>query len=179
MQMNPTTANAGPGASRPVLDQDVIDYAAQVFDLIRGGQAERLRPLLAHGLPPNLCNQNGDSLLMLASYNGHYAVAQALLDHGADTELRNERDQSPLAGAAFKGDIDMLRLLLEGGALVDGAGGDGRTALMFAAMFNRTEAVRVLLDHGAQHERRDARGMCAFDLAIAMGAEDTRAQLSV
>ena len=69
------------------------------------GQARELGELLRMGLPPNLRNEKGDSLLMLASYHGHADTVRVLMEHGADPELANDRGQTPLAGAAFKGDM--------------------------------------------------------------------------
>ena len=40
--------------------------------------------LLASGLPANLRNHKGDTLLMLASYHGHLDAVRVLLEHGAD-----------------------------------------------------------------------------------------------
>jgi uncharacterized protein len=163
----------------PTLDEDTIAFAGRVFGYARGGYGEELGELLAMGLPPNLRNDKGDTLLMLASYHGHAEVVRALLDHGADPEIANDRGQTPLAAAAFKGDAATVRLLLERGAAVDGSGGgDGRTALMTAAMFNRADIVALLLAHGADPSRRDARGLTAREAAEAMGAPDTPAQLA-
>ena len=80
------------------------------------GQVQELGELLRMGLPPNLRNEKGDSLLMLASYHGHAGAVRVLLEHGADPELPNDRGQTPLAGAAFKGDIATVQSLLDGGA---------------------------------------------------------------
>ena len=57
------------------------------------------------GLPPNLRNHKGDTLLMLAAYHGHVETVKVLLENQADPEIRNDNGQSPIAGAAFKGDL--------------------------------------------------------------------------
>src|SRR5690242_3633169 len=91
------------------LDAQTLEFAQTVFQMVRCGDAERLGELLAQGLPANLCNHRGDSLLMLASYHGHHEVARLLLEHGADTAMRNDHGQTPLAGAAYKGDLAMVQ----------------------------------------------------------------------
>ena len=143
---------------QPKMDEETLAFLQQVFQLVRGGQAEEFREYLVRGLPPNLRNEKGDSLLMIAAYNGHPDVVKLLLEHGADAELANDRGQTPLAAAAFKGDIDVINILLDSGADVDGGVDGGRTALMTAAMFNRTEIVDLLLERGADIDRRDATG---------------------
>ena len=117
------------------------------------------------GLPPNLRNEKGDSLLMLASYHGHADTVRVLMEHGADPELANDRGQTPLAGAAFKGDMATIMALLDGGADVNGRSDGGKTPLMIAAMFNRSEIVDVLLDtwrrsSGARRRRTERRAAC-------------------
>ncbi len=69
--------------------------------------------LLSTGLPVNLKNSKGDTLLMLASYYGHVDAVQVLLKHKADPEIRNGNGQSPIAGAAFKGDLAVIKALVE------------------------------------------------------------------
>jgi ankyrin repeat protein len=182
MQDNP---NGKPGTpqvnsnktSSKTMDAETLEFAQRIFQLVRTGDAETLGPLLAQGLPANLCNHKGDSMLMLASYHGHFDAAKLLLEHGGDPEIRNDQGQTPIAGAAFKGDTAMVRLLLDRGADVEGASLDGKTALMLAAMFNRTEIVDLLLSCGANIAARDANGLTALDAAKVMGAQETSAQL--
>ena len=132
------------------LDDATLEFADKVFDLARSGEAQGLATLLAQGLPADLRNHKGDSLLMLASYHGHREAVRVLLEHGADPDLRNNNGQTPLAGAAFKGDLAMVELLLAHGADVEGPTPDGKTVLMMAAMFNRGEIIDSLLEHGAR-----------------------------
>lgn len=54
---------------RPELDMETQEFVHQLFDLARQGNSQRLEQLLQQGLPPNLRNHKGDSLLMLASYH--------------------------------------------------------------------------------------------------------------
>jgi ankyrin repeat protein len=158
-------------------DDEAAAFAEEVFERARRGDAQMLGRLLASGLPANLRNHKGDTLLMLASYHGHHDAVQVLLSHGADPLIANDNGQLPIAGAAFKGDLAMIRLLLEHGVPVDAAADDGRTALMLAAMFNRSEIVDYLLAQGADPARQDARGANALAAAQTMGAVDTAARL--
>jgi ankyrin repeat protein len=170
MSTEPTT--------KPALDEATIAFAGKVFQYARNGFAVELGELLAQGLPPNLMNDKGDTLLILASYHGHEPTVRCLLDHGADPEIANDRGQTALAAAAFKGSMPIVELLLDRGAKVDGSGRDGRTALMVAAMFNRAEMVDFLLARGADPQAQDAAGLTAEAAAIKMGATDTPARLA-
>lgn len=159
------------------LDDDTLAFVRRVFQYARTGEAGELATLLGQGLPPNLRNERGDSLLMLACYHGHAHAARVLLDAGADPEILNDAGQTPLAAAAFKGDAACASLLLERGARVDNAGPNGKTALMIAAMFNRVDIARLLLEHGADPLLPDAAGMSIREAAAKMGAGDALALL--
>src|SRR5690554_7666102 len=98
-----------PMAEQPPLDDATLAFAERVFDMARHGAAEDLQPLLEAGLPANLCNSKGDSLLMLACYNGHPDTARLILQHGGDPELRSEEHTSELQSRPHL----VCRLLLE------------------------------------------------------------------
>lgn len=110
----------------------------------RNGETGCLLSMLDAGLPINLSDHKGNSLLMLASYNGHVDTARMLLGRGADVDRRNDHGQTPLGGVAFKGQVDLVELLLQHGADVNANNGMGMTPVMFAAMFGRKEVVRFL-----------------------------------
>ncbi|WNG45018.1 ankyrin repeat domain-containing protein [Archangium minus] len=160
------------------MDADVMAVARSAFQHARAGDALLLARLVEAGLPVNLANEKGDTLLMLASYHGHVDATRTLLKHQADPERTNDRGQTPLAGAAFKGDVTIARLLLDHGARVDGTGPDGKTALMFAAMFDRLEVLELLLSRGAKPGQTDAEKRTALDYARAMGARRTTEKLA-
>ncbi|TXM71747.1 ankyrin repeat domain-containing protein [Methylobacterium sp. WL69] len=167
-----------PERQKPELDDATLAFAGKVFQFARLGHARELAELFGQGLPANLRNDKGDSLLMLAAYNGQAEAAQAILEHGGDPELANDRGQTPLAGAAFKGDLAMAELLLAHGALVDGTADGTRTALMTAAMFDRVAIIDLLLAHGADPDRRDGAGLTAAEMAQSMGAVEAPARLA-
>jgi ankyrin repeat protein len=172
------TNPADPSPPSPqAIDPQLLEVAQQVFDLARAGDAAMLAAVIEKGVPPNLRNDKGDSLLMLASYHGHVDAVRTLLERGADPDLRNNNGQTPLAGAAFKGFDAVVETLLSHGADVEGASPDGRTALMVAAMFNRTAIMDMLIAHGANRNARDASGTSALDAAGRMGAADAQARL--
>ncbi|WP_460544434.1 ankyrin repeat domain-containing protein [Glycomyces halotolerans] len=115
-------------------DEDFGDIAEAVFDLARAGETERLARFVDAGVPVDLVNGTGDSLLMLAAYHGHAGTVRALIDRGADVDRRNDRDQSPLAGAVFKDFGAVVGVLLEAGADPDAGTPSAR---QIAAMFDR------------------------------------------
>ncbi|KIF73475.1 ankyrin [Streptomyces sp. 150FB] len=122
------------------LDPEVIELATKVFDLARRGETETLAAYVDAGVPANLTNDRGDSLIMLAAYHGHASAVEALLARGADGDRPNDRGQTPLAGAVFKGEAAVIEALLAGGA--DPASGSP-SAVDTARMFGKTDLLRL------------------------------------
>jgi anti-sigma regulatory factor (Ser/Thr protein kinase) len=97
-------------------DPELEEFATRLFDLARAGQTEQLVGYVDSGVPVNLTNDKGDTLLMLAAYHGYAGTVRALAERGADVERPNDRGQRPLAGAVFKKEPDVVRALLDLGA---------------------------------------------------------------
>ncbi|TEA17316.1 putative ankyrin repeat protein [Colletotrichum sidae] len=95
---------------------EAIKLAASMYNAAREGKKQVLEEAILDGLPPNLTNEKGDTLLMLAAYYGHAAVVKFLIEKGADPNRLNDKRQSPIAGAVFKGLDSVIEVLLEGGA---------------------------------------------------------------
>ncbi|WP_328945724.1 ankyrin repeat domain-containing protein [Streptomyces sp. NBC_00250] len=121
-------------------DPEVIELASKVFDLARTGDADALAAYVDAGVPANLTNDKGDSLVMLAAYHGHPAAVSALLARGADADRANDRGQTPLAGAVFKGEDAVIHALLAGGANPEAG---TPSALDTARMFGKTELLAL------------------------------------
>ncbi|EHR61129.1 ankyrin repeat domain-containing protein [Saccharomonospora cyanea] len=114
--------------------EQVERVVAIAMDLAREGDTAQLLEFLDHGLPVDVADPAGNTLLMLAAYHGHAATVRVLLERGADPDRRNARDQSPIAGALFKGEDEVVAVLREAGADLDAGTPTARAA---AAMFGR------------------------------------------
>ncbi|MFI8517933.1 ankyrin repeat domain-containing protein [Streptomyces sp. NPDC085481] len=121
-------------------DPEVVELAAKVFDLARTGDAAALAAYVDAGVPANLTNDRGDSLVMLAAYHGHAGAVTALLERGADADRANDRGQTPLAGAVFKGEDAVVRALMAGGANPEAG---TPSAVDTARMFGKTELLEL------------------------------------
>jgi uncharacterized protein len=98
------------------LDDDVLEFAHRMFDLARDGDASALAASLSAGLPLNLTNHTGDTLLMLAAYHNHPGAVRLLLVAGADTARINDRGQTALGAAVFRRSTQTVAMLLDAGA---------------------------------------------------------------
>jgi ankyrin repeat protein len=123
-----------------VPDPEVVELATKVFDLARRGETETLAAYVDAGVPANLTNDRGDSLVMLAAYHGHAEAVTALVGRGADPDRANDRGQTPLAGAVFKGEGAVIEALLAAGA--DPAAGTP-SALDTARMFGKADLLEL------------------------------------
>jgi ankyrin repeat protein len=157
------------GAALPVVvteaeEQRYAELQLLALDYARQGETQALSSMLAFGLPVNLEDPKGNTLLMLAAYHGQVETLALLLETGAEVDRRNHRGQTPLGGAAFKGDLPIIEKLLAAGADIEADNGNGMTPLMFATLFGRTEAARVLKKHGASSRARSRFGLRAGGL---------------
>jgi uncharacterized protein len=87
-----------------------------MFDLARSGGTEQLVGNVMAGVPANLTNDKGDTLLILAAYHNHVDTVAALLEQGADPNRVNDRGQSALSAAVFRQNAETVKTLLAAGA---------------------------------------------------------------
>ncbi|WP_326950188.1 ankyrin repeat domain-containing protein [Amycolatopsis sp. NBC_01307] len=126
------------------LTDEELDYLRSLFDLARTGDTGRLAAAIEAGIPVNLTNEAGDSLLVLAAYHDHPDTVRALLDAGADTARVNDRGQTALGAAVFRRSERSVTCLLAAGA--DLALGP-RSALDIARFFDLPEMLALLVPH--------------------------------
>jgi ankyrin repeat protein len=126
------------------IDPEVIELAGRVFDLARGGHTEELVAYVDAGVPANLTNDKGDSLLILAAYHQHPATVAALLERGADHSRVNDRGQTALAAAVFRQSAEAVRHLLAAGADPDAGEPSARAT---AAFFDLPAMTDLLAGH--------------------------------
>lgn len=119
---------------------DVRELATRVFDMARDGDAASLAAYLDAGVPVDLTNEKGDTLVMLAAYHGHADAVAVLAARGADVDRLNDRGQAPVAGAVFKGEDAVIRALLAGGANPEAG---TPSAVDTARMFGKAEVLEL------------------------------------
>ena len=123
-------------SDRPLDAEETARVVELALHFAREGMTEELAGFVEHGLPVDVEDADGNTLLMLAAYHGQAATVAMLLDRRADLDRRNHRDQAPVAGALFKGEDEVVRLLLDAGADLDAGTPSGRAT---AEMFGRQD----------------------------------------
>lgn len=123
------------------LDDETIAFAHRMFDLAREGGTEQLLANVTAGLPANLTNAKGDTLLILAAYHNHADVVAGLLERGADPDRINDRGQTALAAAVFRQNAETVKALLSAGA---DPGAGSPSAVATAEFFKLPEMAALL-----------------------------------
>jgi uncharacterized protein len=134
--------------TEPLTDEELA-FLQSMFDLARSGETARLVDAIDAGVPVNLSNEAGNSLLILAAYHDHPDTVRALLDRGADPARINDQGQTALAAATFRRSERGVGYLLAAGA--DPALGP-RSALDVARFFDLPEML-TLLQEGPSRKR--------------------------
>lgn len=115
-QEEPSVSAPENNAQQPQLTDEEIAYVNSLFDAAREGRYDFLREALQAGVPANLTNGKGDTLLNLAAYQEQEETVFMLLEFGADTERVSDVGFTALICAVFRGNEPITRRLLEAGA---------------------------------------------------------------
>ena len=126
------------------LDEATLEFAHRMFDLARGGATDELAANVDAGVPANLTNGKGDTLLILAAYHNHPGTVAALLARGADHSRVNDRGQTALAAAVFRRNAETVTILLRAGARPE----DGSPSALATADFFALPEMKELLETG-------------------------------
>jgi uncharacterized protein len=100
-----------------------------------------LTQLLHLGVPVNLTNDRGDTLLILSAYHRQAGAVALLLERGADIDRVNDNGQTALGAAAFRQDVDVVKALLRAGADPDTGARSARVVTQFFGL----DAITALL----------------------------------
>jgi ankyrin repeat protein len=146
--------------------------ALTIFEAAATGKINNILRLLARD--PQLVNtyaEDGFQPLGLASYFGHYDVAEYLVKAGApvNSPSRNSLNAAPIQSAAAAGHVKIVELLLKYNADPNVREQGGYTPLHAAAQNGDKEMIRALLYGGADLLLRSNDSRLPIDLALEAG----------
>lgn len=117
------------------------------FDLAREGRSGPLGEMIDAGVPVDLRNLRGDTLLIVATYAEKIDVVRDLVQRGADLDVVNGNGQTAISCAVFRRNEELLRLLLDAGADQDAG---AHTAAQVAAQFALDDMVAILAEYAGR-----------------------------
>ena len=148
-------------------------HAAAYEDLLRAaelGDVKGLERLLDRGSDPNTADAKGNTLLMIATREGHKDAVWTLIRRKANTNRRNQHGDTALMMASIRGDLEIGRMLLEfGNAEVKHP---GWAPIHYAAFYDKPEMIRYLASKGADKNALAPNGYTALMLAARSGHTD-------
>lgn len=72
------------------------DKIEEIFSFARHGRCEPMEALLAEGVPVDVRDEHGNTLLAISCQNGNKKIAKCLLRRGACINARNHKGNTPL-----------------------------------------------------------------------------------
>ena len=158
-----------PGLASLLADKTV---ALTIFEAAATGKINNILRMLARD--PQLVNayaEDGFQALGLASYFGHFDVADYLIKAGApiNSPSRNNLQAAPIQSAAAAGHARIVGLLLKHKADPNVREQGGYTPLHAAAQNGDREMIRTLLYGGADLTLQSNDGKLPIDLALTAG----------
>ncbi|KAL9612471.1 MAG: hypothetical protein Q9167_002943 [Letrouitia subvulpina] len=154
--------------SRGDLESWSYDYA--MLRAVEHMNTEAIQLLVRHGADINARDQDGNSCLRTAVYEGNGKMVKFLLEHGAAVTIQpsTEGRDSLLHIAVKRESIAIVKTLCEngGGIYFDTQDERGHTPLHCAILIKNIKMVRYLLDRGASPDLLDFESICPLKLAL-------------
>src|SRR6266404_3585794 len=146
--------------------ENFAEAKRNLSDAVMQNNPERVRELLASGVPVDTQDVVGTTLLLSAAENGETRIVKILLDQGANPNVTDIHDhRTPLHWAGLNFDVESIKALLGRGANINASDDYGQTALMQAASTTDRETVKFLIEHGADVNSESKNGSTALSLA--------------
>ncbi|RDH84503.1 MAG: hypothetical protein DIZ80_03215 [endosymbiont of Galathealinum brachiosum] len=114
--------------------------------------------LIEKGSDVNGVNEDGDSLLHLASKNGNAKLTELLIDKGVAPDASGNNKYTALHYAVISDDKEVFKMLLEAGANVNIKDEYSETPVTLSLNKDRMEFVHLLIKHGADLKVKDIEG---------------------
>ncbi|KAA6432610.1 hypothetical protein FOE74_15655 [Rufibacter glacialis] len=115
-----------------------------IIDAVKNKQVEAVAAALEKGAPVNTQDEDGKSLLLLATQTNQLKMVQLLVAHGADVNQQDNIQDSPFLYAGAAGYTDLVKLFLANGARFDVFNRYHGTALIPACERGHISVVKVL-----------------------------------
>ena len=127
-------------------------FEGNILDAVQSGDIATVKTFLDDGVPVDLTDKEGWSLLHHAAALGQVDVINLLREKGCCVDLIDNEGRTPLHYAATNGDIETIRLLMAMGSNVNSVDNEGNTPLKWSVMYEQNAAIEELTKHGGTVE---------------------------
>ncbi|KAF8054945.1 AKT1 [Scenedesmus sp. PABB004] len=143
--------------------------AQAMLNAASGGDTAGVARLLERGCPPDACDYDKRTGLMLAAAQGHGEVVAALLRAGANPNARDNLGGSALLEAVKAGHDAVLAQLVDAGASLQLSPAELASALCGMVLAERADLLRAYIAAGANVSAGDYNQQTPLHMAAATG----------
>ncbi|HEY1057965.1 MAG TPA: ankyrin repeat domain-containing protein [Limnobacter sp.] len=133
-----------------------VRYADAAFAAVKQGDLAQLHELLCRGLPSDIVNADGETLLHAAATHGQITVLRWLAKvQKLPMDSRDKLERTALLSAASAGQVQAMAALVDAGANVNAADADSSRAIHLAAQFGDVPTLAYCvneLKHGLEEK---------------------------
>ncbi|MGF6777449.1 ankyrin repeat protein [Paraburkholderia sp. GAS334] len=145
--------------------------ADSMIKAVKFDDVKEVNKLLSQGMDPNMTDDQGMPLLVLAAREKSDQVGQALVDNPkTNVEIVDKAGENAMMLAALNGDMDFVKLLIAKGAEVNKK---GWTPLHYAAANGNDDIVTLLLKYSAYIDAGSPNGTTPLMMAARGGHVST------
>ena len=130
-----------------------------IFDSIQSGNISGVKEFLDAGVPVNLTDEEGWSLLHHAAACGQVEVIWLLQENGCYVDTGDVNGCTPLHYAAANGFVESVRALIEMGSDVNALDNEHTTPLQWAVMSEQYAVMEALIEHGGSVDGDEAESL--------------------
>ncbi len=123
-----------------------------IFNYIKERNLDKVQELVLHNnfsVNSERTQINKNSLLLEASFWGHFEIVKFLVENGANINYKNYYGNSALMCASENNELEIIHFLLENGADINIKNDYNETPLIGSIMGNKLDAMKLLLENGA------------------------------
>ncbi|MGF6599717.1 ankyrin repeat protein [Paraburkholderia sp. GAS448] len=145
--------------------------ADTMIKAVKFDDVKEVNKQLAQGMDPNLTDNQGMPLLVIAAREKSDKVVAALIANSkTDIEITDKVGENAMMMAALNDDVTIVKILIEKGAEVNKK---GWAPLHYAAANGNDEIVKLLLDHSAYVDAGSPNGTTPLMMAARGGHVST------
>jgi ankyrin repeat protein len=112
------------------------------------GRLDIIKLLIEYEVDINVKDENGDSILMIASLYNHLEIAELLIKMGANVNIKD--GDAALMKATRNNRLYLVNLLIKAGAYINIKNKNSFTALLLAKAYYYKNIIDLLIKNGAK-----------------------------